>query len=152
MSMELERMLARCQGGTRIPLPELADWFASLPPVDAGFMLGSWSGGVFNTGHPGEAMLDQIRWCGKEFNSTEDVAPIVVRDEQGRRVVSDVMGAARLRMIPSPGETTPTAAMVYDKHPIIDHFKHLDDATVLGVMDRKGDAFALYFYLQRAKG
>ena len=60
-----------------------------------------------------------------------------------------MMGAARLRMIAAPGDTTPTAAMVYDKHPIIDHFKRIDADTVLGVMDRKGDTFPLYFYLQR---
>lgn len=39
--------------------------------------------------------------------------------------------------------------MIYDKHPVIDHFKRIDASTVLGVMDRKGDAFALYFYLRR---
>ncbi len=149
MSIELDHILSRSQRGERIALTELNDWFAALAPADCGFMLGRWNGGVFNTGHPGEALLAQFRWCGKNFNSAEDVSPIVCLDEQGHRVVSDVLGAARLRMIAAPGESTPTAAMVYDKHPIIDHFKRIDDATVLGVMDRKGDAFPLYFHLRR---
>ncbi|WP_069234377.1 MULTISPECIES: DUF4334 domain-containing protein [Burkholderia] len=151
MSAQLERMLARGHS-ERISLQELAAWFAGLPPTGCDFMQGNWTGGVFNTGHPGELMLAQMRWCGKNFNSVEDVAPIVCRDEQGHRIVSEAIGAARLRMISAPGESAPTAAMVYDKHPIIDYFKRLDDDTVLGVMDRKGDAFPLYFYLQRWRG
>lgn len=149
MHIEIDSVLARGHNGERIPLEELNAWFAALAPADCDFMLGRWNGGVFNTGHPGEAQLTQFRWCGKNFDSAEEVSPIVCNDEQGNRVVSDILGAARLRMIAAPGETTPTAAMVYDKHPIIDHFKRIDDATVLGVMDRKGDAFPLYFYLRR---
>lgn len=53
------------------------------------------------------------------------MAAIVVRDEQGRRVVSDAMG--------------------YDKLLVLDHLRHIDAVTVLGAMDRKGDAFPLYF-------
>ncbi|WP_323122920.1 DUF4334 domain-containing protein [Burkholderia alba] len=151
MNAQLEQMLARGRS-ERIAPQDLAEWFAGLAPADCDFMQGGWTGGVFNTGHPGETLLTQLCWCGKDFNSTEDVAPIICRDDQGRRVVNDAMGAARLRMILAPGETLPTAAMVYDKHAIIDHFKRLDDHTVLGVMDSKGDAFPLYFYLQRWHG
>lgn len=148
MSVELERVLTR--GRTeQIGVDELGAWFASLAPVPADFMLGAWRGGVFNTGHAGEPLLGQLRWVGKQFDGTEDVAPIVCEDAQGRRVVNPVMGAARLRMVAPPGEVVATASMVYDVHPIIDHFKRLDDATVLGVMDRRGDAFPLYFYLRR---
>lgn len=148
MSVDLERVLTR--GKTeRIEVGELRDWFASLAPVDSAFMLGSWTGGVFNTGHPGEALLTQFRWTGKDFHGTEAVDPIVCLDDQGRRVVNPVMGTARLRQVVPPGETAPSAAMVYDVHPIIDHFKRLDDDHVLGVMDRRGDAFALYFHLRR---
>ena len=31
--------------------------------------------------------------------------------------------------------------MVYDKHPVFDHFRRVDADTVLGLMDRKGDAW-----------
>lgn len=151
MFIELDQLLAQSQDGQRIAIQELSNWFTALAPTDSAFMLGQWNGGVFNTGHPGEAQLTQLRWVGKNFDSAEDVSPIVCQDAQGKRVVSDVLGAARLRMIAAPGESTPTAAMVYDKQPVIDHFKRIDARTVLGVMDRKGDAMPLYFYLRRVQ-
>ncbi|SEL23089.1 protein of unknown function [Roseateles sp. YR242] len=148
MSTELDQVLKRSTQ-ERIGLTELDGWFASLPAVEADFMLGRWRGGVFNTGHPGEPLLGQLRWVGKNFNSTEAVDPIVCEDAQGQRVVNPVMGSARLRMVVPPGATGPTASMVYDVHPIIDHFKRLDNDSVLGVMDRRGDSSPLYFWLRR---
>lgn len=150
MSKELDQVLER---GTRerIGITELADWFSSLQAVETDFMLGRWRGGVFNTGHPGEPLLGQLRWVGKNFNSTEAVDPIVCEDEKGQRVANPVMGSARLRLVVPPGATVPTASMVYDVHPIIDHFKRLDADCVLGVMDRRGDSSPLYFWLRRLR-
>ena len=42
-----------------------------------------------------------------------------------------------------------TATMVYDRHPIFDHFRRIADDRVLGVMDRKGDEAPLFFFLRR---
>ena len=148
MSIELDRLLARGDQ-RRTPLQELENWFQALQPLDCAFMLGQWSGGVFNTGHPGEPLLKQMQWIGKDFRSSEDVEPIVCRGPEGERVVSPLMGAARMRMVQVGADGPATASMIYDKHPVIDHFKRIDACTVLGVMDRKGDAFALYFYLRR---
>ena len=39
--------------------------------------------------------------------------------------------------------------MIYDQHPIFDHFRKVNDDLVVGAMDRKGDAFPLFFYLRR---
>lgn len=42
--------------------------------------------------------------------------------------------------------------MVYDGRPIIDHFKRVDDTTVMGIMNGKAgvvDGRHLYFYLDR---
>ncbi|KAJ3332266.1 hypothetical protein HDU93_009187, partial [Gonapodya sp. JEL0774] len=57
--------------------------------------------------------------------------------------------AARLRMTEYRGVVT--ATMVYDAKPINDVFRKVDDQTVLGVMDMKGDnSNAPYcFYLQK---
>ena len=52
-----------------------------------------------------------------------------------------------LRMVSYRGVST--ATMIYDKHPIFDHFRKLDDDLVMGVMDRKGDAAPLCFWLRR---
>lgn len=44
-----------------------------------------------------------------------------------------------------------SAAMVYDKLPIIDSFRYVSDAMVMGAMDSKWDAEkgTYYFYLKR---
>jgi hypothetical protein len=62
------------------------------------------------------------------------------------REVSPIMGKASLRMVEHRGVST--ATMIYDKHPIFD-FRKLDDDRVMGIMDRKGDAFPLFFWLRR---
>ncbi len=132
----------------KTPLSELDALFDALPPVEEGFMIGEWDGGVFNTGHPGESQLEAMRWIGKTFRGRNDVDPIVSRDAGGGRVANPVMGTASLRRVEYRGVVT--ATMCYDKHPVFDHFRQVDERTVLGVMDRKGDTMPLYFYLRRA--
>jgi len=44
-----------------------------------------------------------------------------------------------------------TAAMVYDRLPINDAFRRLDDDTVLGLMDQKGPAKTFVFVLRRQR-
>ena len=130
------------------PLAELEALFDALPAVDEAFMIGEWSGGVFNTGHPGEQQLGALGWAGKTFRSRDDVDPIVSRQADGSRVANPVMGGASLRQVAYRGVVT--ATMVYDKHPIFDHFRQAGPDAVLGVMDRKGDRMPLYFHLRRS--
>ena len=125
----------------------LLELYDQLEPIDVAFMLGEWEGGALRTGHPGEAPLVAMKWVGKSFHAENDVDPIIVRGEQGGRTASPVMGKATLRMVSYRGVST--ATMIYDKHPIFDHFRKLDDDLVMGVMDRKGDAAPLCFWLRR---
>ncbi|MEN2787289.1 DUF4334 domain-containing protein [Sphingomonas qilianensis] len=53
---------------------------------------------------------------------------------------------ARLRQVSSRGMST--AAMVYDRQPIIDFFRAVSPGVVLGLMDFRGHA-ALFFTLRR---
>jgi hypothetical protein len=122
--------------------------FDSLGAVTEDELLGDWVGGLVPTGHPGEAMLDRLRWAGKTFRGRDDVDPIVVLDDAGQRTASDVMGAATVRMVEFRGVVT--ATMVYDKHPVFDHFRRLADDALLGVMDRKGEDHPLVFTLTRS--
>lgn len=131
----------------RTALADLDALFDTLPPVAEDFLLGDWVGGVFDTGHPGEQQLPAMRWAGKCFRSRNDVDPIVSLGAEGQRAANPVMGTASLRCVEYRGVVT--ATMVYDRHPIFDHFRAVDANTVLGVMDRKGEAMPLYFYLRR---
>lgn len=133
--------------GGKASVAALFELYDRLEAIDTSFMLGEWEGGVLRTGHPAEAQLGSLRWVGKSFHGEDDVDPIITHDEEGRRVASPVMGKATLRSVRYRG--TVTATMVYDRHPIFDHFRRLDDALVLGVMDRKGDVAPLFFWLRR---
>lgn len=130
-----------------IDVAELHALYDSLGSVACDEMLGDWRGGCFNTGHRGEKMLSKLGWAGKRFTEINDVNPIMGEDGDGNLVVNDVMGTASLRMVEYRGHVT--ATMVYDQHPIFDHFKRVSSDMVLGVMDSKGDDFPLYFYLTR---
>ena len=55
--------------------------------------------------------------------------------------------SARLRMVEHRGKVS--AAMVYDRLPIVDVFRRIDDDTLLGVMDMKGSPQPFFFRLRR---
>lgn len=129
---------------------ELEAFFDALPAVEEAFMLGEWRGGCFRTGHAGEAMLSQVKWRGKRFTSRTDVSPMLCENEKGEVVASPMLGSAQLREVVY--RDVCTATMIYDTQPILDHFRKIDADTVLGAMDRKGDAQPLFFYLQRFSG
>ncbi|HET8705412.1 MAG TPA: GXWXG domain-containing protein, partial [Pseudomonadales bacterium] len=93
-------------------LAQLEALWDQLDSVDQPFMMGEWTGGVFNTGHPGEKQLTVMKWVGKNFHSLNDVDPIVCSDDTGGRVASPVMGKASCRLVAYRGAVT--ATMVYD--------------------------------------
>lgn len=132
---------------SKVALEDLYAFFDNLEAVDTSFMLGAWEGGVFNTGHPGEQQLAVLSWAGKTFHSDNDVDPIISRTAEGKREANPILGKATLRSVRYRGVVT--ATMVYDQHPVFDHFRKITDSLVLGVMDRKGDAFPLFFYLRK---
>lgn len=136
----------RSAGSDTDPEAVLA-WYDGLPTVDPAEMIGDWNGGLVATGHRGEGMLDELRWAGKTFRGPDDVDPMVCLDEHGERQPSDVMGGATLRRVEYRGVAT--ATMVYDRHPIFDHFRRVSVDTVVGVMATKGDPAVLVFTLTR---
>jgi hypothetical protein len=123
------------------------DDFDALPPAQEETLIGDWDGELIATGHPGEPMLDGLRWAGKRFVSRDEVYPLICLDESGEREVNPVMGEATIRMVEYRGVVA--ATMVYDKHPIFDSFRMEDADTLVGAMDRKGDAAPLMFRLRR---
>jgi hypothetical protein len=72
---------------------------------------------------------------------------MICRTPGEQRVANPIMGKATLRMVEFRGKST--ATMIYDKHPIFDHFRKIADDLVMGIMDRKGDEAPLFFYLRR---
>ncbi|MER7055523.1 DUF4334 domain-containing protein [Streptomyces sp. NPDC000351] len=116
-------------------------------------ILGEWKGGEFDTGHPLNGELAKAGWYGKTFTSVHDAKPLICRNAEGE-LYSDLelgKGEASLWTVEFRGE--PTATMVYDGRPVLDHFKRVDDTTLMGIMNAKGvpaDGPFYYFFLERA--
>jgi hypothetical protein len=134
-----------------IPYAELEEFWSTLEPVTIDFMIGEWKGGDLVTGHRGDRFLGD-QWWGTTFNSAVDVQPIVRMDEDGNKFSDTKLmnGEASLWMEEFRGEVT--ATMVYDGMPIHDHFKKVDDTTVIAITNGKGAGDGgryMYFYLER---
>lgn len=147
-----QRIAAIRSAGGSVSPDELDTLWAALPPVRPEEILGTWRGSEFASGHGFEGRLQKARWYGKRFDSTSDAAPLVCRDEAGELYDNTEManGAASLWMVEFRGEVT--ATMVYDGQPVLDHFKAIDGATLLGVMNGKDvldGGRHYYFVLER---
>jgi hypothetical protein len=134
-----------------IPDAELDDFWATLEPASFEFMFGEWKGGEFNTGHRINGLLPKANWFGKTIKSATDVLPIVCLDDGNKfNDVKLAEGEASLWMEEFRGEMT--ATMVYDGQAVHDHFKKIEDDTVMGIMNGKAgldNDRCGYFYLER---
>ena len=140
----------------QIPDAELDALWETLRPATVEFMIGEWKGGEFATGHRANGFMEKLNWFGRTFNSAADAKPLVCLDADGNRFSNTeaMKGEASLWLEEFRGEVT--ATMVYDGTPVHDHFKVVDDDTVLGIMNgkgtldtRSGSPRHLYFYLER---
>lgn len=158
MSGGTSRVRARWQALRAAPGPvdprELDALWADLEVVEAARVLGPWRGFAFLTGHPIEKVLAASRWHGKRFDALDDAKPLICRADDGS-LYSDTeagRGGASLWNVEFRGEVT--ATMVYDGMPVLDHFKRLDDHTLMGVMNGKPERVLaegrhFYFGLER---
>ncbi|CAG7990099.1 unnamed protein product [Penicillium salamii] len=134
--------------GGKLNESEIEAVYNKLPALPIAFLRDEWKGGSFDTGHPGHNQLLTMNWAGKTFHSTESVDPIVML-EDGKRVCNEEWGHAVLREVRF--RDLVSTAMIYDKHPIIDHFRYVNDKLIAGAMDTSafGEAGTYYFYLYR---
>ncbi|GIM90956.1 DUF4334 domain-containing protein [Paractinoplanes toevensis] len=130
-----------------IPTAELDEVWAALGPVRAEEILGAWRGSEFDTGHPLNGQLAKAGWHGKTFVSVSDAKPLICRGPDGE-LYSNIelgKGEASLWNVEFRGEVT--ATMVYDGRPVFDHFKRVDDDTLMGIMNVKGNAGLFYYFI-----
>ncbi|WP_375262569.1 GXWXG domain-containing protein [Palleronia sp.] len=147
--------------------------FDNLPAVDLHDLVGSWQGTGLPTGHPLDGLLERLGWRGKRFDSEGRADPLVfhpdVALDPARMPLSIALrwprlarslpartGFAALRGVLRARHPTATlarieyrtslsAAMIYDRQPIVDHFRRIDAARVLGAMQTP--LAAPYFFL-----
>ncbi|MBS1303491.1 DUF4334 domain-containing protein [Loktanella sp. SALINAS62] len=128
------------------------------------------------TGHPLDGLLEYLGWRGKRFASVDHVDPLVF--EPGIALAPRLMPvrialrwprlaksaasraafrlccrllrasgpAARLATVAFRG--SPSAVMIYDWQPIVDHFRRIDERRILGLMEMRG-ASPYFFLLTR---
>ncbi|GAA4751981.1 DUF4334 domain-containing protein [Gordonia alkaliphila] len=126
--------------------------WAALPVVTVEEILGDWRGGELPSGHPMDGQLEKVGWHGKWFRSWYDVVPMVCRDENGNLYSNKEIGKGEASLWPVGFRGEVTASMVYDGQPVIDHFKRVDERTLMGIMNGKTSLVRdrhFYFYLQR---
>lgn len=158
-------------------------FFDRLEAVEPDFMLGTWRGEGWPSGHPLDGALEAFGWQGKRFDGAEAVHPLLFRARGGGTVALSPARVAlglplllrwpalkrsaavarlfqfclplmatrrsqgRLRLLRHRGRTT--ATLVYDRLPILDVFRCIDDDTVMGLMDLKGMERPFFFLLRR---
>lgn len=135
----------------------LMNFFDKLPPVGVEEILSKWQGGDFDTKHWGTPALREQKWFGKWFRSQLDGSPLVCYNDEGKLYPNQLMnGECSLWMIEFRGKVS--ATMVYDGAPIFDHFRKVDDNTLMGVMNGKqpkgfpeivANGKYYYFFLER---
>ena len=136
----------------QIPDAELDAFWATLTPATVDFMIGDWRGGAFDTGHRLVNSLDEARWFGKSFPSAGDVKPLICLDADGNKFSNVELGKGEATLWVEEFRGELVATMVYDGQPLHDHFKKIDDDTVMGIMNGKHamrTGTYGYFYLER---
>ena len=139
-----QQMLTIIESGEECPIATLIPLWEQLEPITADEMIGMWHGGLFDGGKG----PDPIRWYGKRFVSRTHVDPLMCRSKDGTTIYSyDKLGHAQLREMTYNGVTS--AALIYDKRPIMDYFRKVTDDIVVGRGETKGTADDLFFHLTR---
>lgn len=67
--------------------------FGELKPIKPDKLIGEWDGHILPTGHPFGEVLEDLNWFGNKFDSTENVAPVMVT-QNGSRVALEDWGRA----------------------------------------------------------
>ncbi len=132
----------------RVSFSELEAFYAQLAPVSNDEMHGEWKGGYITSGGVVDLTLKDFGfygWIGKHFHS-DDKVHALMHKLFGFEFNFPLIGGARIREIEYRGKIS--SAMIYNHLPIIDHFRRVDENTLMGVMDVKGKT-VLYFYLYR---
>lgn len=152
--------------------------FTRLPGVKLSDMVGRWAGGGLHTGHWLDGLLEHYNWYGKAFDARGNAHPLLFHGRDNliainprwlplqslgktgfarsaigkagfklvRGLIQTERPQARLSLVTYRGVAS--AAMIYDRLPIIDMFRQVTPTTLLGLMDMKGEP-PFFFTLRR---
>jgi hypothetical protein len=137
------QLLEMIQTGQAYAPELLFPLYDQLEPLSIEEILGTWKGGKFDGGKD----PDPIKWYGKRFVSEAYCEPLLCRKDDGSVYAYDNLGSAQLRLIAWRGQVS--AALIYDKQPIMDYFRKVNDRVIIGLGDVKGRPTDFFFHLTR---
>jgi len=141
---ELEnRWNERIESGKAYTSDEMRPDFLKLEPISIGEIIGMWHGGKFDAG----TTPDPINWYGKKFISEDYVEPLMIKAPDGSIIPFEKLGSARLRNVEYGGKAS--ATIIYNNQPIMDYFRKVNDNTIIGWGEVKGDTPDFFFWLKR---
>ncbi|CAG8005919.1 unnamed protein product [Penicillium olsonii] len=77
----------------RVTSKEINSLFHQLKPLQPDNLIGEWDGHILITDHPFEKVLEELNWFGNTFDTTDDVAPLIV-GRNGERTCYEDWGRA----------------------------------------------------------
>lgn len=139
-----------------VPDERVSALWDRLEPARVDDIAGSrWRGTGLDTGHPMFGMLGKMNWWGKDFTDARKVDPILVTNEAGEIVPdTSATGGAGASLWEVSFRGRPSASMVYDRMPVIDHFAVAGPDTLLAVMNGRGTVHEgkhFWFVLERER-
>ena len=126
---------------------ELDQFYSELQSVTIDEMIGLWKLGYFFTYRKGNRLEKMIRYFpiklyGKRFKSKNKVQAWIFSFfgiKFGFPFTTAILETV-------PYRNKESTSMIYNYLPMIDHFRKVDNSTVMGIMEVKGN-LSLYFYL-----
>ncbi|KAI9245079.1 hypothetical protein BDA99DRAFT_290550 [Phascolomyces articulosus] len=147
------QLIKRTQTQEQFKAVEIEKIYNKLKPVEAISLLGEWKYGLIDTNSIYSQLVKKVKLVGKKFSSLDKVEPVIVLNEQGERISSNFWGYAKIKNISHRGITT--AALEYDRAPLFEYYRYVDENTILGIADFNGqddmdntDKY-VYFYMSR---
>ncbi|NCE88444.1 hypothetical protein DK870_29190 [Pseudomonas sp. Q1] len=68
---------------SKITTADALAFYDTLAPTTLSCLSGRWRGASLQTGHPIDGLLEKFGWYGKEFNSEENVHPLLFERRSG---------------------------------------------------------------------
>jgi len=132
----------RIESGKAYTTEEMMPDYLALAPISIEEIIGKWHGGKFDGG----TTPDPINWYGKYFHGPEHVEPLMIKTPEGI-VPFTKLGSARLREVFFKNQVS--ATIIYNNQPIMDYFRKVDDNTIIGWGEVKGETPDFFFWLKR---
>ncbi|ADV83772.1 DUF4334 domain-containing protein [Terriglobus saanensis] len=115
---------------------KLLELFDHLDPVSCDEIYSRWAGECFQTGHWAVKTLTDMKWYGKWFQTKMNCAPLICFNEEGDLFSNQILGGEGI-LWTAEFRGKVSATLSYDSQPMFNHFRRVDENTLMGIMQEK---------------